>query len=142
MHKRSSLINKPIFSIEYFWIPGIYNVLNYVRIFIHFGLILIFTTLSSGFFSKLIFILPPFLSIFTHHILFPDLIKSFTHFAELLIFKSKELFQLHKLDVLKRTLRRFLLRSINLLGQNRICRYGVYLLLYNCSFQILIWPRN
>lgn len=99
VHERRSLIHKPVFSVEYFGIPGVDNVLNYVRKFIHLGLILIFTTLSRGFLSKLIFILPPFLSILTHHVLLADLIETFTHFAERLVLESEEFFQLHKLDV-------------------------------------------
>ena len=88
VHKGCSLVDESIFSIKDFWISGINYILNDVCIFVHFRLVFVFTTLSRSFFPHLIFILSPFLSIFTHHILFADLVEAFTHFAQLHVLES------------------------------------------------------
>lgn len=104
MHKSITLVYKTVFRIKNLRVSSENNVLNYVSVLVHFSLSVVFFIFAALRFFFLVFEFPFFLMIFSHHILFSQLVITVVHFCKLLIFEKLELLQLNKLYFFYRAL--------------------------------------
>ena len=119
VHECIPLVDESAFGVKYLWIPSIYDILDNVCILVHPSFILI-NKASIPAASFRLFVLFPFLSVFTHHIFPSNLVKSIAHFGQKAIFEALELLQLNELNIFYGALRWRLGLKVYLLWQ-----YGI-----------------